>query len=104
MTWGEPKKTTKQKKACSYCNAQGDRIEECLNCMGYGCLECDQGYVVYDCEYCRKTREKEQAKAQKQAEKLVARKATKKEMSEPVDFKETIRHANLVENDTADFI
>lgn len=53
---GKPKKkAAKQKKSCPYCNGEGDRIEECLDCMGHGCLECDgQGYIAWECEYCQK--------------------------------------------------
>ena len=50
------KKKTGKKKECPFCKGTGVIAEECMNCMGFRCLECDgQGYVVRDCESCQGT-------------------------------------------------
>jgi DnaJ-class molecular chaperone len=59
MTKKTPKPQKKSEKKCPYCNGEGDRIEECLACMGHGCFECDgQGYIAWECEYCQRKDEK----------------------------------------------
>ena len=75
-------KKPKKPKLCPVCQGQGVVVEECMNCMGFRCIECDgEGYTVRDCEHCLEKRKKEEAKSQKKSEKMAAKKEQRKEMS-----------------------
>ena len=46
-------KRSKKKQPCPSCNGTWIVVEECLNCMGNRCEECDWcGYVTMDCDSC----------------------------------------------------
>ena len=47
------RKRPKKKPPCCLCNGTGIVVEECLNCMGHRCEECEwSGYVTMNCDSC----------------------------------------------------